>query len=361
MKWRAHPPETLPMWVAEMDTPLAEPVAAALRRAIELGDTGYAHPGGLPEAFAGFAERRYGWRPDPDGIRLVPDVMGGVREVIELITEPGARVVVNTPAYPPFFYWLSRVGREVVENPLTDDHRIDLDRLARDFAAGAGAYLLCSPHNPTGRVFDRADLLAVADLADRHGVRVVVDEIHAPLTYPDAVHVPFASLDAPAAARSITLVSASKAWNLAGLKAALAVPGPAARADVGRVHTEVSESAGMFGVIAAEAAFTEGEPWLDELLTGLDANRRLLADLLAEHLPHVGYRMPQATYLAWLDCRSLGLGDDPAASLLKHGLALSAGPNFGTPGRGHARLNFATAPERITAAIHVMKAASPRP
>ncbi len=155
---------------------------------------------------------------------------------------------------------------------LTDQgHRLDLDRLERDFASGARVYLLCSPQNPTGLVFDRDELEAVADLADRYGVRVVVDEIHAPLTYPGVRHVPFASLDRPAAARSITLVSASKAWNLAGLKAAMAVAGPAARADVAAIHPEISEAAGLFGVIASEAALTEGEPWLAELLVQLDA------------------------------------------------------------------------------------------
>ncbi|MCO5966963.1 MalY/PatB family protein [Actinoallomurus soli] len=361
VKWREYPSDVLPMWVAEMDTPLAEPVAEALTRAIARGDTGYAIAGRLPEAFADFAADRYGWRPEPDAMRLVPDVMSGIKEVLEIITAPGDRIVVNSPGYPPFFYWLERIGRQVVPNPLIDGpdgYRIDLERLEGDFAAGARAYLLCSPHNPTGRVFTRDELLAVAALADRYDVRIVADEIHAPLTHPGARHVPFASLDAPAAARSIVLASASKAWNLAGLKAALAVAGPDARADVAAIHEEVSESAGLFGVIAAEAAFTHGRPWLADLLAGLDANRRLLGDLLAARLPSVGYRPPQATYLAWLDCRSLGLGDDPADAFLRHGkVALSPGPTFGEVGRGFARLNFGTAPGRVTEAVQRMAAA----
>ncbi|MFL6052073.1 MAG: MalY/PatB family protein [Actinoallomurus sp.] len=361
LKWREYPPDVLPLWEAEMDTPLAEPITEALTRAIARGDTGYALAGRLPEAFADFAADRYGWHPDPGGMRLVPDVMSGIVEVLEIISEPGDRVVVNTPAYPPFFYWLGRIGRQVVDSPLAsgpDGYRIDLDRLERDFAAGARAYLLCSPHNPTGRVFTRDELLAVAALADRYDVRVVVDEIHAPLTHSGARHVPFAALDGPAAARSIALASASKAWNLAGLKAALAVPGPDARADVARIHDEVSEGAGLFGVIAAEAAFTYGRPWLAGLLTALDANRRLLGDLLAAHLPGIGYHLPQATYLAWLDCRALGLGDDPAQVLLRNGrVALSPGPTFGPVGHGFARLNFGTAPARVTEAVRRMAAA----
>jgi cysteine-S-conjugate beta-lyase len=361
VKWREYPPDVLPMWVAEMDTPLAEPIADALTRAIARGDTGYAAAGRFPEAFAGFAADRYGWRPAPEAMRLVPDVMSGIREVLEIVTERGDRVVINTPAYPPFFYWLKRMGRQFVDSPLAsgpDGYRLDLDRLERDFAAGARAYLLCSPHNPTGRVFTRDELLTAAGLADRYGVRVVVDEIHAPLTHPGARHVPFAALDSPAAARAIVLASASKAWNLPGLKAALAVPGPDADADVAQIHEEVSEGAGLFGVIAAEAAFTHGRPWLTELLTGLDANRRLLGDLLAAHLPGIGYHRPQATYLAWLDCRALGLGDDPAQAFLRHGrVALSPGPAFGRIGRGFARLNFGTAPDRVAEAVRRMAAA----
>ncbi|WP_331766239.1 aminotransferase class I/II-fold pyridoxal phosphate-dependent enzyme [Embleya sp. NBC_00896] len=359
-KWREYEPDVLPMWVAEMDTSPAPAIAEALIEAIRLGDTGYALAGGLPEAFAGFAERRYGWRSDPAAMRLVPDVMAGIVEALSLVTEPGARVVVNTPGYPPFFYWIPRIGREAVESPLAfgpDGFRLDLDRLERDFAAGADAYLLCSPHNPTGVVFTPDELAAVAALADRYDVRVVVDEIHAPLTYPEARHTPFGSLDATAAARSITLCSASKAWNLAGLKAALAVPGEEARADVAAIHPEISVGAGLFGVLASEKAFTEGEGWLSELLAGLDANRLLLGKLLAERLPEVGYVPPRATYLAWLDCRALGLGDDPAEAFLRRGkVALASGLGFGPPGRGFARFNLGTSPEHVADAVERMAA-----
>lgn len=185
----------------------------------------------------------------------------------------------------------------------------------------------------------------------------MTDEIHAPLVFPGARHVPFAKLDTPASARSITLTSASKAWNLAGLKAALAVPGAEAGPDVAAIDPEISESAGLLGVIAAEVAFTAGEPWLAELTAGLDANRALLGDLLAEHLPEVGYQPPQATYLAWLDFRALGLGDDPAEWFLRRGgVALYPGPKFGAEGCGFARFNFATAPERVREAVGQMAA-----
>jgi cystathionine beta-lyase len=361
VKWRQYPPDVLPVWVAEMDTPPAAPIADALHAAIARGDTGYAFPGALPEAFAEFAARRFGWRPDPAHIRLVPDVMSGIVEVLRLITEPGDRVVINTPAYPPYFHWLPRIERQVAASPLSltsRGHRLDLTDLERCFAEGATAFLLCSPHNPTGLVFTEQELLAVAELAGRYGVRIISDEIHGPLVYPGVRFVPFAALDATAAERSITVTSASKAWNLAGLKAALAVFGPGAAAEMAALNGPLSEASGLLGVIAGEAAFTAGEAWLDELLTGLNANRRLLGDLLAEHLPEAGYQPPQATYLAWLDLRALGLGEDPSAWFLRRGgVALYPGPLFGPEGAGHARFNFATSPGLMTEAIQRMAAA----
>ncbi|WP_433330334.1 MalY/PatB family protein [Spirillospora sp. CA-294931] len=350
LKWRAYPSDVLPVWVAEMDTPLAEPIVAAITDAVRRGDTGYATGRALPEAFAGFAERRYGWRPDPGTMRVVPDVMTGIVEALGATVGPGARVVFNTPAYPPFFEWLARAGHRIAESPLDPDGRLDLDRLERDFAAGADAYLLCSPHNPTGTVFARDELESVAALATRYGVRVVVDEIHAPLVQPEARHVAYGTLEA--ASDAVVVVSASKAWNLAGLKAALVVPGP----DAGEAAAiDRTTAASLPGIIASEAAFTQGEPWLAEVLAGLDANRRLLGELLARELPKIGYTPPPATYLAWLDCRALGLGDDPAAAFLERGrVALASGTGFGAPGAGFARFNFATTPDVITEAVRRM-------
>ncbi|MFC5187540.1 MalY/PatB family protein [Actinomadura harenae] len=366
VKWREFPEDVLPMHIAEMDTPLAPPIADALTRAIAQGDTGYATTGRLPEAFAAFAARRFGWRPDPAAMRLVPDVMAGILEVLGVVTEPGDRVLFNTPGYPPYFSCLPGMGREIVTNPLVRDdtgYRLDLDRLERDLASGVRAYLLCNPHNPTGAVFPEEDLKAVADLAARYGVQVLSDEIHAPLVHPGSVHVPFPSLDAPAAASSVAFHSASKAWNLAGLKASLVVPGPDARAVGAAIREEIEESAGLLGVLAAEAAFAHGEPWLDELVTALAGNHRHLAALLDEHLPAVRHHRPQAGYLAWLDLRALDLGTDPARHFLDHArIGLSSGPRFapeGDPdqvGRGFARLNFATRPDLLTGAVQRMSA-----
>ncbi|MEO3745231.1 aminotransferase class I/II-fold pyridoxal phosphate-dependent enzyme [Plantactinospora sp. B5E13] len=361
-KWRRYAPDVLPVWVAEMDVPLAEPVARALTDAIARSDTGYPMGEDYLDALAGFAGRRWGWTPDIDHARLVPDVMIGIVEVLKLVTGHGDAVVINPPVYPPFFDFIAGADRRVVEAPLGADHRLDMTALERAFTgAVAGgrraAYLLCSPQNPTGTVHTRDELRTVAELADRYGVRVVVDEIHAPLVYPGATFVPYLSV--PGGERGFSLLSASKAWNLAGVKAAVAVAGPDAAADLARMPKVAGDGASHFGVIAHSAALRYAEPWLDALLAGLDRNRHLLGDLLAEHLPEVSYRPPDGTYLAWLDCRVLDLPGDPAEVFLDRGrVALVSGPTFGTGGVGHARFNLATSPEIITEAVRRMATAA---
>jgi len=353
-KWVTHPPDVLPVFVAEMDVALAPAVREALREAIELGDTGYAEPGGIFDAFRGFAQRRFGWTPDPARMRLVPDVMAGIVEVLRVLTEPGDGVVVTTPAYPPFFDGIPEAGLRVVGVPPADGE-LDLDGLESAFAAGARALLLSSPHNPTGRVLDRATLESVAEIADRHGALVVADEIHAPLALPGARHTPFAALGDR---RAVLLTSASKAFNLAGLKCAIAVAcSDEVAAELDTLPEELRYRAGIFGVIASQAAFERGDAWLDELLAALDANRRRLGELLSERLPEIGYRMPEASFLAWLDCRALGLGDVPAATFLERGrVALEPGHRFGAAGRGFARLNFGCGADVLEEAVRRMAA-----
>ncbi|MER6266388.1 aminotransferase class I/II-fold pyridoxal phosphate-dependent enzyme [Streptomyces sp900105755] len=360
MKWRTYPADVLPVWVAEMDVPLAPAVVRAVTDAMELGDTGYPAGTGYAEALAAFAAKRWGW----DGLdvartAIVPDVMLGVVEMLRLVTGPGDPVVVNSPVYPPFYQFVGNMDRRVVESPLGADGRIDLDVLEgafRGLGGGRSGYLLCSPHNPTGTVHTADELTAVTALAERYGVRVVADEIHAPLTAQGVGFVPYLSV--PGAERGLSLMSASKAWNLAGLKAALALAGPGAAADLARLPEEVSHGPSHVGVIAHTAALTDGTAWLDALLAGLDENRRLLAGLLDRHLPGIRYRPAEATYLAWLDCRALGLGDDPAEVFLERGrVAVNSGLPFGTGGAGHVRFNLATSPEVIAEAVRRMASA----
>ncbi|CAL9667727.1 Putative cystathionine beta-lyase [Streptomyces sp. enrichment culture] len=360
MKWRTYPADVLPLWVAEMDVQPAESVVRAVTRAMELGDTGYPVGTAYAEALADFAGKRWGWDDlAVERTAIVPDVMLGVVEMLKLVTRPGDPVIVNPPVYPPFYQFVTHLDRRVVEAPLGPDLRIDLGVLEEEFrraVAGGGraAFLLCSPHNPTGTVHTAGELAAVAALAERYGVRVVADEIHAPVvTAPGAWFVPYLSV--PGAERGLSLMSASKGWNLPGLKAAVAVAGPGAADDLARMPEEVGHGPSHVGVLAHTAALRDGTDWLDAVLAGLDENRRLLTGLLAERLPGVVHRAGEATYLAWLDCRTLGLGDDPAEVFLDRGrVALSSGLPFGSGGAGHVRLNLATSPELLTEAVRRM-------
>jgi cystathionine beta-lyase len=366
-KWTVYGPDVLPAWVAEMDYPLAEPVRRALHAAVDAGDTGYASSTDLGEVFATWAHGRWGWRVPPSGVHLVADVVTGITEVLRVATAPGDAVVIEPPVYPPFASTILRLGRTVVRAPLLRGElgwAPDLAAIERAYASGARAHLLCSPQNPTGIVYPREALVRIAELALHHGVLVIADEIHAPLTLSGATHTPFPAVSDAARRCSIVTTSASKAWNLAGLKAAVLVAsdvdgdprGPSAV--LGRLPPETPFHAGHFGVIASKAAFREGQAWLTQTLAILDRNRRLLADMLRAELPGVGYLAPQASYLAWLDCRALGLGPDPARAFLADGaVALSSGPTFGAEGAGYARLNIGTTRVTLEEAVRRMRRA----
>jgi cysteine-S-conjugate beta-lyase len=375
MKWRAHPADVLPLWVAEMDVPLAPTVIDALHRAVNDGDTGYPYGTGYAEAVSDFAAQRWDWHGlDVAPTAVVPDVMLGVVEMLRLVTDRGDAVIVNSPVYAPFYAFVSHDGRRVIEAPLGPDGRIDLDALEHTFADARGsagpngnvAYLLCNPHNPTGVVHTADELRGVAERAGRFGVRVVSDEIHAPLVLSGARFTPYLSV--PGSERAIAVMSASKAWNLGGLKAALAIAGAEAAADLRRLPEEVSHGPSHLGVISHTEAFRTGGDWLDALLQGLDANRALLAELVGQHLPGVRLLRPQGTYLAWLDCRELGFDDEtadglavvsdlsgPARWFLDNArVVLSSGHVFGTGGAGHVRMNFATSQAILIEAVSRM-------
>jgi cystathionine beta-lyase len=358
-KWRAHPADVLPAFVAEMDFDLAAPIKQAVTDALAAGDCGYAHKGALGDAYAAFAADRLGWDVDPGRVYPIPDVMTGLAEVIEATTPPGSGIVVNPPVYPPFRFRFGFYGRRIIDAPLTRDEtgRYDLDPAAIEAALsqpGAAAYVLCSPHNPTGNVWSARQLEMVAALCQRHGAALLVDEIHAPLVLPGARFVPFGSLRHEMAGHAFVFTSASKGWNIPGLKCGLAIAGSDRGAALLEERWEALVAAHL-GVLASVAAFTEGLPWLDAARHQLDQNRALLADLLRDRLPAVGYAQPQASFLAWLDCRALGLGDDPATAFLDKGqIAVSRGPAFGSQGSGFVRLNIGTSPELIAEAVRRM-------
>ncbi|MFT4259033.1 MalY/PatB family protein [Microbacterium sp.] len=365
-KWREYPADVLPLFVAETDFPLAPTVRAALQRAIDTGDTGYvASRNPLAETYARFVQRRFGWEVDPARIRSTADVSMGIVEILRRVVQPGERVVVMPPVYPPFYDLVDEAGAELVRVPLRDTGsawEIDLAGIRSALQDGARAILLCNPHNPTGTVHARDSLAALAELADEFDAAVISDEIHAPLAQPDAGFTPFLAVSEPARRIGYAVVSASKAFNLAGLKCALMVGADdRTTAVLRRLPIEVVWRTGQLGLIAAVAAFSEeSEEWLDGLLRTLDENRRLLGDLIARHLPGARYRLPDAGYLAWIDLSGLGLGEEPARRILREArVALNAGVGFGAEGAGHVRLNFGTSPEIITEAIERI-AALPR-
>ena len=351
IKWTEYGPDVLPWWVAEMDAHPVPAVVEAVERAVRDGDTGYpSGPHDYADAFAGFARDEWHWEPDVAGAALVADVMTGVSEAIGLRTRPGDAVVVNSPVYPPFFGFAEHHGRRVVEAPLGSDLRLDLEAIEQAYAAArrdgaAVAHLLSNPHNPTSVVHTRDELTAVAALARRHRVAVVVDEIHAPLV--GSGFVPYLSVEGSEDA--VVVTSASKGFNLAGFKAALMLGGPEATLD--QLHPMVSHGPSHVGVIAHAAALRGGREWMRGLRVDLAENRAQLAAGLAA-LPGVRWNGETGTYLAWLDLQALDLGDDPAAVILERaGLALNSGLPFGAGGVGHARLNYATTPEVLDAAL----------
>jgi cystathionine beta-lyase len=362
-KWALHDRDVLSATVAEMDFPLAEPVTEAISAALGRSDLGYATQASasLRRSFAGFARRRLDWAVDEEQIVLVPDVMIGLIELCRVIASPGEAVAFATPAYPPFYKALPQAGVRLIEIALRADGRLDLDALDGALAAGVRALVLASPHNPTGHVLPRNELEAIAEHCAERDVWVLADEIHAPLTLDGAAHTPWLEVSDAALEWGIVLTSASKAFNLAGLKAALVVTaGANARELVSRMPPQ-HERAGLLGVIAAEAAFDDGDQWLDAVIAQLGQNRAQLKTALATQLPDISWRPPSATYLGWLNCTAMGLGDEPAEVFLERGrIALSRGLDFGPSGAGHVRLNFATSPWHVSEAITRMAAAAVR-
>jgi cystathionine beta-lyase len=368
-KWRMHEADVLPLSIAETDFELAPPVAAALRRAVADSDTGYAGSSPeLAEAYAGFAAAAWGWTVDPAQVTAVTDVGVGAVELLRSLSP--RRVIVSSPVYPPFFDWVAETRTPLVDVPLrratgrcgtgrcgTGRWSLDLDRLTATLGAG-DVYLLCNPHNPVGTAHSEPELRALVDAAATRGAAIVSDEIHAPLALPGSRVTPV--LTVPGASDvAYTLASASKAWNLAGLKCAMVVTGsPATAARAAALPPDTRWRVGHLGVLAATAAFASGRPWLAELTATLGLRRTWLEEVLPERLPGLPWIAPEAGYLAWLDCSAFGSGTAAASRLLSRArVAVEAGERFGAGGAGHIRVNFATSEEILRLAIDRIAAA----
>ncbi|WP_028921700.1 MalY/PatB family protein [Pseudonocardia acaciae] len=352
-RWSVYGPDVLDLTVAEMDLPVAEPIMDAVRDAVERQAMGYPVPparSGLPEVAAKWLTTVHGLATEPDGVGLLPELMRGITNSLRLFTPPGSPVVVPTPTYRSFFGAIELADREAIEAPMAtgpDGYRLDLDRIDAALAAGARCVLLCHPANPVGRVFRPDELAALARVVARHGARVISDEIHAPLRYQEEF-TPYAALSEETRAHTVTLFSASKAWNIPGLRAGfIALTNPDDRTRWAALPGAATGGISPLGMVGSAAAFEHGGPWLERAMGYLTANRELLARLFTEAGLDEVYRPSEATYLAWLDLRRLGL-DDPSRPLLAAGVATTPGPDHGAGGAGFVRLNYATQPEVLT-------------
>ena len=357
-KWTAPGPDGFGAAVAEMDFGAAPAILDALAALSDTANFGYLPrylADELAAACAEFQKRRFGWDVDPAQVHHVPDVIKALEIAITRFSRPGSPVILPTPAYMPFLTVPGFLGREIIQVRMLDQDgsfRFDLDAIEDAFRAGGHLLIFCNPYNPLGRVFTREEMTRLAEVVGRHGGRVFADEIHAPLVYPGLRHVPYASTSDAAAGHALTATSASKAWNLPGLKCAEVIltnePDRQAWEEMGFF---ASHGASNPGVVANIAAFRHGEAWLDEVLAYLDDSRHLLADLLGRHLPQLRYRPPEGTYLAWLDCTAMDLPASPGELVTERAhVTVIDGPACGDGGAGSFRLNFAT-PHPVLAEI----------
>ena len=355
-KWREFPSDVLPLPVAEMDFEIAKPIRDVLEEMIKGSDTGYLGPIlELGINLAKFSKARWGWEIDPEQVFTATDVGVGMVEMARTVVNPGDLIMINSPVYHNMNNWITELKCKSYDAPLTKTglhYIIDLNAVERGYAAGVKAHFLCNPHNPVGTVFTREELAELAELAKKYGVTVFSDEIHAPLTYDAKNFVPFLAVSETAREVGICVTAASKSWNLAGLKCATVITAHPKQQERAKSMPEaVHFRASLFGAVASATAY-ECVDWLDSAIETFESNRKYLKNLLTQSLPAVGYRVPDFSYLAWLDLSGLNLGENPAQVLLEKGkLALNAGITFGPESGNFVRLNFATGEEMLDEAV----------
>jgi len=364
-KWRGFTHDILPLPVAEMDYPVAQAIREILSEMILTSDMVYL--GSIPEmgtSFSGFAKRRWNWEVEPTFVRIATDVGVAVVELLRVFTNPGDKVLISSPVYQNFYTWINETKIEMLDVPFIKNLQEadgtgwshDWVGIEKAYQSGVKVHLLCSPHNPMGKVYSKEDLLHIVALAKKHGVTVISDEIHAPLTFKEQPFTPLLALGEDAAEVGVAVTAASKGWNIAGLKCAIIISQSL------KMHEKLNElpralhyRASLLGAFATVAAFEKGELWLDSVLDHLDQNRKLIAELVRTKVPAIDYTIPHCSYLAWLDVSKLNLGDDPGAAILERAkVAFNPGHIYGAQGKDHVRLNFATSPEIITEAFDRM-------
>ncbi|MFH1486586.1 MAG: PatB family C-S lyase [Chloroflexota bacterium] len=363
-KWRRYDQDVLPLWVADMDFPSPEPVIQALRERVEHSIFGYGiEPRELRSVIVDRLLRLYGWQVAPESIVFVPGVVAGFNLACRAVASPNGGVLMQTPIYHPMLAapGNARLTREEAQLMRREDghYEVGFDALESAFTSLTRLYILCNPHNPVGRVFQRQELERIADMCLRHNVVICSDEIHCDLLFSGSTHIPIASLAPEVAERTITLMAPSKTFNTPGLRCSMAIiQNQELRQKFEAARTGIVPGVNLMGFAAALAAYKYGQPWLDEVLHYLENNRDFLVDYVNERLPGVTAVRPEATYLAWLDCSHSRISGNPHQFFLQEArVALNDGCAFGRGGEGFVRLNFACPRSLLTEGLHRMKKA----
>jgi cysteine-S-conjugate beta-lyase len=369
-KWGEYGDEVLPLWVADMDFPAPEPVIRALHERVAHGVFGYGRPS--PELLDVICDRMqqlYQWTVTPDQLLFLPGLVTGLNVVCRAIGRPGDGILIQTPVYPPFLKAPLNHGRtpdaaglilKRAENLLS--YELDYDAFEAAITPRTGLFLLCNPHNPTGHCYTREELTRMAEICLRHNLIICADEIHCDLLLNHAGHIPIASLSPEIAAHSITLMAPSKTFNLAGLKCSFAiVSNPELRRRLAIASSTMALAVNILGFTATLAAYRDSAEWLVELRRYLTANRDFVVNYVLENLPGLSTTVPEATYLAWFDCREAGIEGNPYQFFLKQArVALNEGVHFGPGGEGFVRLNFGCPRSTLAQALERMRAALAR-
>jgi cystathionine beta-lyase len=364
-KWDAAEKGLLPMWVADMDFQSPPEVIAVLKERAQHGVFGYSGGyGGWFEALIQWMGKRYGWVPQREWISTSPGVVAALFMLVRALTEPGDRIIIQPPVYRPFYYVARSNGCELLENPLYFDgnkYRMDLEQLRQKIDGRVKLLILCSPHNPVGRVWSREELLALGQFCLEHEIIIISDEIHSDLVLPGYKHTVLASVSKELEQNMIVCNAPSKTFNIAGIPASNVI---ISNENLRSAYRRVLRESGLalpnvFSVTAVEAAYTYGEAWLDELLLYLEGNYRLVDSFIIEHIPEIKLVEPEGTYLLWLDCRGLGLNDGELESFIKEKarLLLEPGTIFGTGGSGFQRMNIACPRSRLLEALQRLEKA----
>ena len=353
-KWNQHDPDVLPAFVAEMDFSVAAPIRSAIERIVGDGDYGYPLRDGqradraVAHAFVKRMKSRFGWEVSPDLVLPVADLVQGVYAAIQAFSDPGDGIILQTPNYPPFREAIHSTERRLLPLPMRDEgdrYGFDMDELKSLVAKDTRIFVLCNPQNPTGRVFSRDELLTLGRFAVLHDLIVISDEIHSDLVYPGQAHIPFASLGPDIAARTVTLNSATKSFNIPGLRCALIAFGSEQLKSRfhKRIPSKLTGSGNIIGVDATVAAWNESQPWLDAVMGHLLKARNRVKEVLSAEAPEILFHSPEATYLGWLDCTKLRLSTSAFQFFLDNArVGLSAGETFDPACAQFVRLNFAT-------------------